>query len=63
MTRLVLKLSPLAKVGAVVVVIGVAFALYGKMREVAWADRLGFWVVLAGAAVYFFARIRMSGRK
>lgn len=59
MVRLVLRLSPLAKAGVLIVIAGVALSIYGRTREVEWANRTGMLIFAAGILVYLVARVRM----
>lgn len=58
MARLVVRLSPLAKAGALITVAGVLLAVYGHLQEVPRAEKLSRGVVAIGVVLYFVARFR-----
>ena len=62
MVKLVLKLSPFAKLAATVAAIGGVLAIYGLLRDVAWAHNWGRALLFGGAILYLIERIRMKLR-
>jgi hypothetical protein len=64
LVRPVLRLSPLAKVGATVVLVGAALALWADRSETAWAVLVSRGLLIAGFVLYVVARVRMvRGRR
>ena len=63
--KIVLRLSPVAKVGCLAAVVGVGLGLWGRMDGPSWAHQASWPLVIAGAILYFFARARsiMKSRK
>ena len=59
MVKLVLRLSPLAKVAAVGVAVGVGLAIYGELGDADWARGVGRLLIIVGVVLYFAARVRM----
>ena len=63
MTKLVLNLSPAAKVGFLLAMAGVGLGVYARMREVEWAGRASLVLVVAGALMYYTSRFRSFRKK
>lgn len=59
MVRLVLKLSPLAKAGILIVVVGVGLSIASAYAGAPWMDKAGKGVFAVGVVVYLIARLRM----
>ena len=62
MVRLVVRLSPLAKVGATLGGLGVAVAVYGELSSTHWAQVAGRVLVIGGGLIYLIGRARMLMR-
>ena len=62
MVKVVLKLSPLAKVFASVAALGGILAVYGLLKQVEWAHDWGRALLFGGAILYLIERIRMKLR-
>lgn len=62
MARVVIGLSPLARIAAGVLLAGAAVGIYGRMKDVPWATRAGTIIVCVGGVAYFIERIRMWRR-
>ena len=60
--KVVLKLSPLAKVFASVAALGGILAVYGLLKQVEWAHDWGRALLFGGAILYLIERIRMKLR-
>ena len=60
--KVVLRLSPLAKIFASVAAIGGILAVYGLLKEVEWAHDWGRALLFGGAILYLLERIRMKLR-
>ncbi|MHC4937765.1 MAG: hypothetical protein ACYTHK_02195 [Planctomycetota bacterium] len=58
MRKIVIRLSPIAKIAATVAMVGCALALYGKMQGVDWANGVGTALLFGGAIVYLIERFR-----
>ena len=56
MRKVVIRLSPLAKIAVTVAMVGAALSLYGKMQGVAWANGVGTALLFGGAIVYLGQR-------
>ncbi len=63
MVKLVLRLSPVAKIGAVFVLVGVAFGIYSRMQAIEWAGRVSIVLVVIGAILYYASRIQSFRQK
>ena len=61
--KLVLRLNRAARIGAVLILAGVALGLYGRMKEVAWASRASVAVIVVGAILYYTSRFRSFRQK
>jgi len=61
--RLVVTLSPLAKIAATVGCVGGGLAIYGNLQDADWATKVGTLLLFGGAIVYFIERMRMLTRK
>ena len=59
MVKLVLRLSPLAKIAALGVAVGVGIGVYGELGDADWARGVGRLLVIVGVVLYFVARLRM----
>ena len=59
MVRLVIRLSPLAKIAATVAMIGGGLAVYGRLQHVRWVGGVGTVLLFGGVLVYYFERFRM----
>ena len=63
MVKLVLRLSPVAKIGAVAIVAGVVLGAYARVQVVPWAWRASVVLVAAGAIMYYGSRYRSFRQK
>lgn len=63
MVKLVLRLSGRAKLGLVLVVVGVAFGLYGRLAGEVWALRASIPPVVVGAVLYYSERYKDFKRR
>jgi len=60
---MVLRLSPLAKIAAAVGCAGGLLTVYGNLKDVEWASKVGAVALFGGAIVYFIERMRMLTRR
>ena len=58
MTRVVVRLNTIAKIGLVLAVVGVALGIYGRLTETFWAHRASIPPVILGVLLYWFGRYR-----
>lgn len=58
MVRVVVRLSPLAKVGVTVVLAGAGLAIYAAKTDADWAVGTSRVVIAVGMVLYFAARFR-----
>ena len=63
MVKLVLNISPVAKIGVLLVLLGVGFGAYGRMQAVEWAWSTSVILVAAGAIMYYASRFRSFREK
>jgi len=65
LARLVVRLSPMAKVGCLLAVVGAALGIWHKLGGPDWANKASWPLVLLGSVLYFIARARaiMKSRK
>ena len=63
MVKLVLRVSPLAKLAVTVACVGMGLALYGKLQGVGWANGAGTALFFGGAIVYVIERFRSARRR
>jgi hypothetical protein len=59
LVKLVLRLSPLAKIAALGVAVGLGIGIYGELGHADWARGVGRLLVIVGVVLYFAARVRM----
>ena len=62
MVRVVVRLSPLAKAGFTIVLLGVGLAVYAAKTDAAWAAASSRVVMAVGLVLYFVARYRAFRR-
>ncbi len=56
MVRLVIRLNRLSKIGATMIMVGVALAAYAKLKDHATLNEVGTGLFLGGFVVYFIGR-------
>lgn len=64
MRKIVLRLNRGAKIGLVLVLVGVVLGLYGQLAPADWAWHVSFVPVIVGMAFYYVSRFRdFRGRR
>ncbi len=58
MVRLVVRLNRLSKIGATMIMVGVALAAYGRLQDHATFNQIGTGLFFGGFVVYFVGRAR-----
>jgi hypothetical protein len=56
--KIVIRLSPIAKIALTAAMIGAGLSLYGKLQGVDWANGVGTALLFGGAIVYLIERYR-----
>ena len=58
MRKIVLRISPLAKLAVTAAMIGVALSVYARLRGNVWLNGVGMALLFGGALTYLIERFR-----
>lgn len=61
--RITVSLSRIAILALTASMLGVALALYGRVKEVDWATQAGTFLLFGGAILYIIERLRSSRQR